>query len=197
MSHEIVELECPGCAAPLTTSTKTCPKCFRPIVISTLNTIVGLSSVDLKKQVNTYNKVLSENQDNYEINLSVAFCYMQLKLYDKANESFKKILDENFENADAYYYAAIALLKGKKAFLASRDTINKIIEYIDAANMIEPKGIYWYLLAYIKYDYFARKSLNNQPVYRECIKEALKLGLVDEEIDSLYELMGVERPSEI
>ena len=144
MSQGVIELECPGCAAPLTTSTKTCPKCFRPIVISTLNTISGFSPIDLKKQANTYSKAMVNNPDNDELNMSIAFCYMKLKLYDKAIPCFEKALEENFDNADAYFYAAIALLKGKKAFLAQRDTINKIIEYIDAANMIEPKGIYHY-----------------------------------------------------
>ncbi|MBR4357549.1 MAG: hypothetical protein IKQ00_06450 [Butyrivibrio sp.] len=195
MSQGVIELECPGCAAPLTTSTKTCPKCFRPIVISTLNTISGFSPIDLKKQANTYSKAMVNNPDNDELNMSIAFCYMKLKLYDKAIPCFEKALEENFDNADAYFYAAIALLKGKKAFLAQRDTINKIIEYIDAANMIEPKGIYHYFLAYIKYDYFERKSLNNRPMYRECLKEAVNLGLSETDVSGLFELLGVERPN--
>ena len=197
MSQKIIELECPGCAAPLTTSAKTCPKCFRPIVISTLNSIKKFSPIDIKKQINTYSKAMAEEPDDLELNMSIAFCYMKLRLYDKAIVSFEKALEENFDNADVYFYAAIALLKGKKAFLAQREIINKIVEYIDAANMIEPKGIYYYYLAYIKYDYFERKALKNSPFYRECIKEAVSIGLSDADINELYDLLDVERPSEI
>ena len=197
MPQRIIELECPGCAAALTTSDKICPKCFRPIVITTLDSIKEYSPLDLKKQVNTYNKALVSNPEDSELNLSGAFCYMRLKLYDKAIACFEKALEENFDNADAYFYAAIALLRGKKAFLSQRDTINKVIEYIDAANMIEPKGIYYYYLAYIKYDYFERKALKNPPDYRECIKKAVSIGLSEVDIDTLYELLEVDRPDEI
>lgn len=197
MAQRVVELECPGCAAPLSVNVKTCPKCFRPIVISTLNSIGGFSAMDLKKQANAYKKALSSNPEDVELNLSLAFCYTRLKLYDKAVFCFEKALDDNFDNADAYFYAAVALLKGKKAFLMPRATINKVIEYVDAANMIEPKGIYYYYLAYIKYDYFKRKYLNTSPSYIECLKEAENIGLSDADIDELYELLGVERPGEI
>lgn len=197
MSPEVIALECPGCAAPLTIGTKTCPKCFRPIVISTLNMISGFSTVDLKKHVNVYNKAIASNPDNSELNMSAAFCFIKLKLYDKAIVCFEKALEENFDNSELYFYTAIALLKGKKAFLSTRNTINKIIEYIDAANMIEPRGIYYYFLAYIKFDYFERKFLNNPPSYRECLAEAVNLGLSETDVDTLYELMGVEKPDEL
>ncbi len=197
MSHQVVALECPGCAAPISTDTKTCPKCFRPIVISTLNTINGFTPLDLKKQASVYNKAMANHPDQEELNLSAAFCYLKLKLYDKAIPCFEKALEDNFDNADAYFYAAVALLKGKKAFLSQRPVINKIMEYIDAANMIEPKGIFYYFLAYIKYDYFARKSLNHPPTYRECIQKAVELGLSNADVQGLYELMGVDRPPEL
>lgn len=198
MSPEVIDLQCPGCAAPLTIGTKTCPKCSRPIVISTLvNTISSFSAVDLKKRVNFYSKEIALNQDNSELNLPAAFCYTRLKLYDKALLCFEKALEENFDNADMYFYTAVALLKGKKAFLSSRDTINKMIEYIDAANMIEPKGIYYYFLAYIKFDYFERKFLKKPPLYGECLKEAVHLGLSEADVEALYELMGVEKPNEL
>lgn len=198
MSPEVIDLQCPGCAAPLTIGTKICPKCSRPIVISTLmNTISGFSTAELKKRVTSYSKEIASNQADSELNMSAAFCYVRLKLYDKALICFEKTLEENFDNSDMYFYTAVALLKGKKAFLSSRGIINKIIEYIDAANMIEPKGIYYYFLAYIKFDYFERKFLNNPPSYRECLTEAVDLGLSEADVEALYELMGVGKPDEL
>ena len=197
MASEIVDLECPGCAATVSINTRFCPYCQRPIVIKTINNIAGLSQMDINKQVNSYRKAMVNSPDNAEMNLSIAFCYMRLKLYDKAISCFEKALIDNFDNADAYYYAAISLLKGKRAFLASRETINKIIEYIDAANMIEPKGIFYYFLAYIKCDYFERKCLNSSPSYRECISNAVNIGLSNADVIDMYNLLGVERPAQI
>lgn len=197
MSHQIVDLECPGCGATVSTETQTCPYCYRPLVIRTLNNIREFTPMDLNKQANGYRKALSQNPDSAELNMSVAFCYMKLKLYDKAIPCFEKSLEENFDNADAYYYAAIALLKGKKAFLASREVIDKIVEYIDAANMIEPKGIFYYFLAYIKYDYFERKYLNTKPSYKECLSRAVDIGLSQTDVNDMYALLEVERPAQL
>lgn len=197
MSHQIVDLECPGCGAAVSTEMQTCPHCYRQLVIRTINNIVDFTPLDLNKQANSYKKALSQNPESAELNMSVAFCYMKLKLYDKAIPCFEKALEENFDNADAYYCAAIALLRGKKAFLAPRDVIDKIIEYIDAANMIEPKGIFYYFLAYIKYDYFERKYLNSKPSYKDCLGMATQLGLSQTDVRDMYNLLEVERPAQL
>ena len=56
------------------------------------------------------------------------------------------------DNSVNYFYAAICMLGGKKAFLMKRQEIEKIEKYINMALAIEPKGIYYYFLAYIKHD---------------------------------------------
>jgi tetratricopeptide (TPR) repeat protein len=194
MSHEVVELECPGCAAAITTATKTCPQCFRPIVITTFNSISGLTPMELNKQANTYRKAMAGHPDDDKLNMSIAFCYLQLKLYDKAIPCFEKALEENFDNSEAYFYAAIALLKGKKAFVTPRPVIDKIEEYLNAAIMIEPKGIYYYFLAYIKYDHHHRKFYKTTPNYEELLTQAAANGYSDTDVDNLYNLLGVSRP---
>lgn len=194
MSHEVVELECPGCAAPITTATKTCPKCFRPIVITTFNSISGMSPMDLNKQANTYRKAMAGHPDDDELNMSIAFCYLKLKLYDKAIPCFEKALEENFDNSEAYFYAAIALLKGQKAFMTPRPIIDRIEEYLNAAIMIEPKEIYYYFLAYIKYDHHHRKFYKTTPNYEELLMKATASGYSDTDVENLYNLLGVSRP---
>ena len=194
MAHEVVELECPGCAAAITTATKTCPQCFRPIVITTFNSISGLSPMDLNKQANTYKKAMTGHPDDDELNMSIAFCYLKLKLYDKAIPCFEKALEENFDNSAAYFYASIALLKGQKAFLTPRPIIDKIEEYLNAAIMIEPKGIYFYFLAYIKYDHHHRKFYKTTPNYEELLAQANANGYSETDVQNLFDLLGVSRP---
>jgi hypothetical protein len=88
----------------------------------------------------------------------------------------------------------IDIHNGKKAFLNQRPTIDKILEYINAAIMIEPKGIYYYYLAYIKYDYFERKHFRTSPNYLEAIRMATDAGLSDYDIEQMYAILGVARP---
>lgn len=194
MSHQVVELECPGCAASISTSTKTCPKCFRPIVISTFRSISNMSPLDLNKQASAYRKAMVGYPDDEKLNMSIAFCYLKLKLYDKAISCFEKALEENFDNADVYFYAAVAMLKGKPAFMASKTVINKIEEYLNAAVMIEPKGIYYYYWAYIQYDYYCKKRFNAVPGYKKLLEEAAMGGYSENDVEDLFQLLGTSRP---
>ena len=62
------------------------------------------------------------------------------------------------EIAKALNCSGSYLLEGKKAFLTTRTVINQIETYINDAISIEDKGVYYYFWAYIKYDYYKRKS---------------------------------------
>lgn len=194
MAHQIVELECPGCGKAITTSTQQCPQCFREIVISTFNSVSGLSPLEINKQANAYRKAMVNNPNNQTLNMSIAFCYLKLKLYDKAIPCFEKAIEDNFDNSETYFYAAIALLKGKKAFLTPRPIIDKIEEYIQAAIMIEPKGIYHYFWAYIRYDHHFRKSYRMSPNYQELLAQAKQIGLSQTDVSELYNILEVQRP---
>jgi tetratricopeptide (TPR) repeat protein len=194
MAQQIVELTCPGCGARVTTSQTECEWCHAPVIISTFNSVYSMSMPEVNKYAGTYRKALAENPDNIELNNSIAMCYLKLKLYDKALPAFESAMEDNFDNSETFFYAAVCLLKGKKAFVQQRPTIDKIIEYINAATMIEPRGIYYYFLAYVKYDYFARKHLNVPPNYKEVLSQANQLGYSPLDVEQLFAILGVEKP---
>lgn len=194
MSHQVVELNCPGCGARVSTAQKECDWCHKPIVISTFNSVYSMPMPEVNKYAGTYRKALTENPDNTELNKSIAMCYLKLKIYDKALGAFEKAIEDNFDDSEIYFYAAICLLNGKKAFLNQRPTIDKILEYLNAALMIEPKGIYYYFMAYIKYDYFERKHFRTSPNYVDALQMANEAGLSDFDIDQLYTILNVARP---
>ena len=79
--------------------------------------------------------------------------------------------------------------------MTPRPVINQIEEYIQAALMIEPKGIYYYFWAYIRYDHHARKFYKMSPSYQELLAQAKGAGLSQTDVLELYKLLGVERPS--
>lgn len=122
------------------------------------------------------------------------FCYLKLKLYDKAISCFDKALEDNLEDSEICFYAAVALLKGKKAFLTSRPVINKIEEYLNAAIMIEPRGIYYYFWAYIKYDYYYRKHFRSTPDYQKLLETASSSGYSEYDVHNLFDLLEVKKP---
>lgn len=194
MAHDVVELNCPGCGARVSTGQKECDWCHKPIVISTFNSVYSMPLPEVNKYAGAYRKALAENPDNTDLNKSIAMCYLKLKMYDKALAAFEKAIEDNFDDSEVYFYAAICCLGGKKAFLSQRALIDHAIEFIEAANMIEPKGIYYYLLAYIKYDYFERKYLNTTPNYRECLTMAEQEGVSPYDLSELFGILGVENP---
>lgn len=194
MTQEVIELTCPGCGARVTTGQKECEWCHKPIVISTFNSVYSMPMPEVNKYVRTYKQALNNNPDNVELNKSIAMCYLKLRMIDKALASFEKAIEENFDDSELYFYAAICSLGGKKAYLNQRPTIDKALEYINAAISIEPKGIYYYFMAYIKYDYFERKRFRTTPNYQECLQMAVDSGLSDFDIGQMYTILGVARP---
>lgn len=195
MSQQIIELTCPGCGSRVTTNQKECEWCHKPIIISTFNSVYNMPLPEINKYAGTYKKALSENPDDKQLNNSIAMCYLKLKLYDKALQAFGKAMEDNFDNSETFFYAAVCLLKGKKPFVTLRPEIDKIEEYIQAALMIEPKGIYYYFLAYIKYDYFNRKFFNTSPTYQEALEMAEQAGYSEYDVEHLFGILGVEKPN--
>lgn len=151
---QIVEMTCPGCGARVQIDQKNCEWCHAPIVITSMSDIFSMSMPDINKYSKSYEKDLSENPNNPEINNSVAMCYLKLGFYDKALEEFDKAIEQDINNWETYLYAAVCLLKGNKAFVTQRADIDRIEQYINAALLIEENGLLRYFQAYIKYDYY-------------------------------------------
>ena len=195
MSVEIINLECPHCGSAISTQQKTCEYCNKPILIVDYSSVQSMTLPEVNKCANAYRKVLAEHPENQDFNISIGLCYLRLKLYDKSLEAFEKCMSDNFDKPDVFFYAAVALLKGQKAFLAPRAAIDKCVEYLNAALLIEPKGIYQYFLAYIKYDYFKRKYLRVVPDWQETLASAYtEYGATDTEATALFQLLGITQP---
>lgn len=189
MAIEIVELRCPNCGACVSLETEVCEYCSSPVVIRTVNNIFP-SSADQNNGANA-----SGQQKISGASASTQF--LKAKLYDRAIEFYESVIREDFNNPDAHFYAAIASLKGKRPFLASPSAIKKAEGYLQAATAIEPKGIYYYLWAYIRLDHHFKKFYKVSPDYKELCSKATKAGLSPTDIKELYDIMDVERPSEI
>ena len=194
MQTQVHDTKCRSCGAAADIGQTKCRFCKQPVLISTFNSVFSMPMPMINQYAATYREALQSEPDAKDLNNSIAMCYLKLKLYDKALAAFEKAMEDNFDNSETFFYAAICLLGGKKAFLVQRPEIDKIEEYINAAMMIEPRGIYHYFLAYIKYDYFSRKSFNTSPTYQEALSNANSAGVSPHDIDQLYGILGVTRP---
>lgn len=191
MAKSVVDLTCPGCGARISSDMKVCEWCHSPVIITEFNNVLRMPVQELNKYIHSYTKDLEEHPDSKDINFSIGMCYLKLRLYDKALDSFQKAMSEDINDSELYFYSAVCMLGGKKAFLTKRTDINKIEEYINAAIMLGQKGIYYYLLAYIKYDFYERKYLNTEPTYKACLQNAYKYGLSQNDKIILFEMLGV------
>ena len=191
-------VECSGCGrSPSSIGQTECEWCGNVILVSTFTSVDSMPMPMVNQFAAANRNALQKDPDNPRLNSSLGMCYLKLKLYDKALAAFEKAIEDNFDNPETFFYAAVCVLGGKKAFLVQRPQINKIEEYINAALMIEPRGIFHYFLAYIKYDYFERKYLNTSPNYREAMATANQMGLSPFDIEQLYGVLGVSRPDEL
>ncbi len=120
---------------------------------------------------------------------------LKAKDFATALSYFKSAIDADASDPDVYYYAAVCLLNGNKAFVQQRSTIDTIVNYVNTAIKKQPKGIYFYFLAYIHYDYFERKYLNVDINYKDYFKIAAQKGVTNAAAQEMYSLIGVARPS--
>jgi len=197
MVAQVHDTTCRSCGAAANIGTTKCKFCKQPVLISTFNSVYAMPMPMVNQYAATYRDALLSEPDAKDLNNNLAMCYLKLKLYNKALGAFEKAMEDNFDNPETFFYAAICLLGGKKAFLVQRPEIDKIEEYINAALMIEPRGIFHYLSAYIKYDYFNRKFYNTSPTYQEALSMAEGAGVSLFDIEQLYGILGVSRPEAI
>jgi Tetratricopeptide repeat. len=195
METNVHDTKCRNCGASADIGQTKCAYCKQPVLISTFTSVYSMPMPMVSQYAATYREALQNEPDAKDLNCNIAMCYLKLKLYDKALEAFEKAIVDNFDNSETFFYAAICLLKGKKAFLAQRPEINKIEEYINAALMIDPRGIYYYFWAYIKQDYYNRKFYNTSPTYQEALDNARGAGLSPVDVEQLYGILGTERPT--
>jgi tetratricopeptide (TPR) repeat protein len=171
-----------------------CPVCDEPARIKHYQTVAAMPLPQVNKYVASFQAQIAESPKDAVLNKSLAFCFLKLKLYDKALPFFEKAMEGNFSDPEPYFYAAICLLKGKKAFVAMRPEIDKIENYLDAALSLEQRGIFYYFQAYIKYDYYSRKCFKTRPAWQEVLTTARNTGITAEDVTDFYQITGIERP---
>lgn len=180
----IIPLDCPGCGEPAALQDKRCRCCGRELVISTFNSVMNRPDVELQNSARRYQKALRDNPDTPELQSSLAYCFLKLRLFDRARAAFEKAMEEDFDASDNYFWAAVCLMQGKRPFLVSRELIDRALKYLEIASSIESKGVYRLFKSFILYDHFERKGLNHSPSYREELLAAKASGYPSADVEA-------------
>jgi hypothetical protein len=120
--------------------------------------------------------------------------HIRLRMHARALDDLKLAMSADGVNPDVYYLSAVAKLNGQKAFVASLACIREVEELIQAAIVLEEKGLYHYFLAYVRYDYYERKSLHGPTAWQFSLSRAWSLGVELDELTSLFTLLSVANP---
>jgi tetratricopeptide (TPR) repeat protein len=174
-----------------------CPVCDEPARIKHYQTVAAMPLPKLNRYITTFQSQIVETPNDNSLIGSLGLCFLKMKLYEKALPLFEKAMLDNYADPDPYFFGAVCMLKGKKAFLALRPDIDVIERYLEAAISLEPRAVFYYFQAYIKNDYYGRKHLSSKPSFQDLYEQSRQAGITEDEILGFYALLGVERPLDL
>jgi len=183
----VTVLVCPQCSAPVKQGKRSCERCHSEYTFTPVS--------GLKKTLEEFEKKIkskiSESGENPELLTAMGICQMQRGLYRFANGYFDKAINLLSEDSDTFYYAAIALLNGKRPYLSSLPVIRKVVEYLELALSFSEQGSYYYLQHLVHNDYFEKRQLNCSPSSAELYEKSLLFGLSDVDSTEISKMVGL------
>lgn len=187
-----MDVRCPGCGAGVDAAAKQCEWCGKPVVITTFSSIRDWNAPQVSQYIKAYTQRLTDNPTP-DVELGLGICLLKLGQYDKAFEHIDSAISTNVDNPEAFLYAAMAVLGGKRPFLVPMANVKKALSYLDSAKMIEDRGIFPYLSSVIRRDFFERKSLKVSPTADEELATAQAWQVSPADIDYVHELARIPR----
>ena len=155
---------CPQCGAPAQLSLRRCGYCEAEFIVTSLASLDRLDKAGIQKYVSHYRKKLADEPESGELHLAMGICYLDLGLHDLAAKAFAKSVEDQPENADNYYYHALAIIKGRKLKLLTLNEVKEIEALLSAAVQLDPtKGVYHHLLLAVKYEFYLKNGLKLPP----------------------------------
>ena len=194
MAVESVSINCPGCGAPISVNASNCPYCGRAVYVQSFEDISSMSGENLSKYYSSY-QGMSSAGNNDKAEFALGLCCLKTAQFSEATTAFKKAIQNNAGNPDYYFYLAIALLEGKRPYMTSPQVLRDAERQLTYAMNKGGKGIYYYLAAYIKKDYYEKRFLRTDKTSTQLLEEAKNCGLPNGDIAILNALF--DKPIQI
>jgi len=187
---QVVDLKCPGCGSPSSTSQSTCDSCGRQLVITSFSTLHTITPGEVQDYLASYKGALEGDRTDPALNSAIGMCFLKTGAYERAVSHFETALSGSPSNSEPYFYLAVALLKGEKPFVQSRTVIRSCEGYCTSAERLEPRGIYFLTHAWIVADYYDRKFLNPPIPSSELVQQAKSALLTPTDVSTLEDVLG-------
>jgi len=120
--------------------------------------------------------------------------HLSIGSHATALQNFRAAIAGGTGTPDAYFLCAVATLNGRKAFKASLRDIRETENLVGTALSLEERGIFHYFLAYVRYDYYERKSFRAPMPWLHSLQCAWSAGVSANEIRKLFGYLAVENP---
>lgn len=102
--------------------------------------------------------------ENAGYQFALGLSYLDLRLYDLAIERFKKALGQGANEANLFYYMALAGIRGRRVQTLMLSEIRQAENLIEAAIQLAPERPHLLTLwAIIRHDYYLRNGLSSSP----------------------------------
>lgn len=192
MVATVVNVQCPGCGSPWTTSDTFCAYCGRQVLINSMSDMLAMDPRAAAALQRTYEDALDKGSDTTEIRSALGMAFLRLGIPDRALRHFEAAADGRADNSEVYFYTAVALLSGRRPFRSQMRTIREAERYLSAALKLEDRGIYRYLQGYICKDFYERKFLKTPFSSKHHLQQAATTGATRLDVDNLFELLDID-----
>lgn len=127
--------------------------------------VLGQSSQEeLYRMLNHYKTAIAKNPEDEEAYFALGLCYLQLGLHDLTVKNFQRTIELMPAHADAYYYLALALIRGRRPKTLSLAEVRLMEQHLQTAMQLDGRQAkYYYLAAILKVDYYLANGLSAPP----------------------------------
>lgn len=164
MTRSTEILECPQCGAASKPSDRKCLYCKSEFFISSLAYLGSFPPQGIAKYLKHYKQLISQNADDLEGTLGLGLCYLQMGTYDLAQKYFERVIALSPDLSQAYYYAALGIIRGRRLMTLSLNEVRRIESYLNTAILLDSdRPHYKVLLAMLKRDYYQTNGMRVSP----------------------------------
>jgi len=134
-----------------------------PLPLS-LGDLIRMGEPDASKQLQHCSSLARHNRMNADAQMALGVVLLYLQQFQEAATQFAAAIKVAPYVANAHYYRALALLRGRRPKTLSLSEARQMLEYAEHAIRLEPsRAIFDSFMAIIKHDYYAMNAVGAPP----------------------------------
>jgi tetratricopeptide (TPR) repeat protein len=141
-----------------------CANCKAEFYVKSLAYLEQFDSNGIEKYLKGFKSLIDQDPDNTKGVLGLGLCYLQMGTYPLAQRQFEQVIETTPEVAPAYYYYALANIKGRRLMTLTFSEVRQVETYLNTAIQLDSEAPqYRLLLAMLKSDYYETNGMKVHP----------------------------------